>query len=271
MDEVLVNGVRSTCIAPSDRGLQYGDGLFETMRVHDGTIPLWTRHWRRLADGCRRLGLEGVEEAVLREETHRLAAVVARGIVKLVITRGSGGRGYRPPLEARPTRIVAAHASPHHPASHWRQGVALRLCRIRLGRNPALAGMKHLNRLEQVLARHEWDDPAIAEALMQDDRGRVVCGTMTNLFTVTGGRLVTPPVDECGVAGVMRALLLEWTGAQVHALNLEDLAAAEELLLCNAVIGIWPVRAVERQEYPIGKITLGLMERLRQAGLSGEV
>jgi len=271
MDEMLINGVPGRCIAPSDRGLHYGDGLFETIRVRDGSLPLWARHWRRLTDGCGRLGLEGVEEGVLREEAHRLAAGTARGIVKLIITRGSGGRGYRPPAEVKPTRIVATHVPPNHPASHWRQGVALRLCRTRLGRNPVLAGIKHLNRLEQVLARHEWDDPAIAEALMQDDRGRVVCGTMTNLFAVTGGRLVTPPVDECGVAGVMRALLLEWTGAQERALDLADLAAAEELLLCNAVIGIWPVRAVERQEYPIGKITLGLMERLRQAGLSGEV
>jgi 4-amino-4-deoxychorismate lyase len=268
MSSPLINGVPAERIGITDRGLHYGDGLFETMRVHDGRIPLWTHHWQRLSRDCRRLGIEDIDAAALHDEVRRVSTGIERGVVKIIVTRGSGGRGYRPPpVQDQTTRMVVPYDWPDYPAAHWHEGVTVRLCRTRLGRNPALAGMKHLNRLEQVLARREWDDPAVAEGLMQDDRDRVICGTMTNLFIVKGGRLLTPPVRECGVAGVMRGLLLETAGGAECTVSLEDLKAADEVLLCNAVIGLWPVRRIEERVYPVGAVSRSLMARLRSDGL----
>lgn len=267
MPEVLINGLPRDQVDAADRGLHYGDGLFETLAVRAGTPQLWERHWRRLSKGCRRLGIEGLDAQQLEKEVHDISTGVERGVVKLIVTRGASGRGYRPAAGGEPTRIVARHPWPEYPAAHAREGVAVRICTTRLGRNPALAGMKHLNRLEQVLARGEWDDPDIAEGLMLDDQGKVISGTMSNLFMVRGGGLMTPRLEECGVEGVMRGLLLEFAAEMAIPcrqadLSLVDLQEADEVFLCNALIGMWPVRRLEQQGYAVGPVTKAFSERL---------
>ena len=266
---MLINGREQEQLAVADRGLQYGDGLFETLAVRAGSPRFWERHWRRLSAGCRRLGIEEIDERMLRDEARKVCAGVERGVLKLIVTRGVGGRGYRPASMGAATRIVALYPWPDYPDAHWRHGVAVRMCSTRLGRNTALAGMKHLNRLEQVLARREWDDPQIAEGLMLDDDDHVIAGTMSNLFIVTAGRLVTPRLTECGVEGVMRGVILDiateagipWIEAP---LSREDLHQSAELFLCNALIGIWPVLHVEQHDYAIGPVTKMLTERLNE-------
>ena len=253
---VFVNGREGARVDPADRGLQYGDGLFETLAVRDGQARFVDWHLERLADGARRLALPPPDQ-------ERLRALIAgawpagRGVVKLIVTRGVGGRGYRPATGTEPTCIVAGSEWPAWPASAWSEGVCLRWCRTRLSRNPALAGIKHLNRLEQVLARAEWDDERIAEGLMQDDLGQVISGTQSNLFAVIDGQVVTPPVDQCGVAGVMRRALLGWAADQgipvrERALRMEKLVQASELWLTNALIGAWPVRELAGRRIPGG-------------------
>ena len=255
---VLVNGRVGTQLDPLDRGLQYGDGLFETMAVQDGRARFLTAHLTRLAKGTRRL-------ALTMPDTDRLAAQIAsawpdgRGVVKLILTRGSAGRGYRPPRNATPTCILAGFEWPTWPSTAWSEGVRLRYCRTRLGRNPALAGIKHLNRLEQVMARAEWSDESIAEGLMQDDQDQVISGTQTNLFAVIAGRVITPALDECGVAGVMRDALCRWAAADGNpvierGLRREELASASELLATNALIGAWPVRELEGRAFGRGTL-----------------
>jgi 4-amino-4-deoxychorismate lyase len=234
---VLIDGVPGQGLDPLDRGLQYGDGLFETVAWRGGAPRLAEFHLERLASGCDRLGLPRPGERALLAEMAE-AAGAAEATVKVIVTRGSGPRGYRPPSVPSPRRIVAGFGSPALPHGPWHA----RLCRMRLGRNTALAGLKHLNRLEQVLARAEWDDPGIHEGLMLDDLGRVVCGTQSNLFMAAGGRLVTPRVDECGVAGVMRRAVLAWARAcgldtaEAH-VTLEDLRAADEVFVTSALVG----------------------------------
>jgi 4-amino-4-deoxychorismate lyase len=267
MFKTLINGEAQTTIQVTNRGLHYGDGVFETIAVRAGIPQLWHRHWRRLSRGCARLGIMGIEEAILQNEAHEVCAGMDRGVLKLLVTRGSGGRGYRPDRNCQATRILATYAWPDYPAAHWQEGVAVRVCATRLGRNTALAGLKHLNRLEQVMARREWDEPDIAEGLMLDDRGRVISGTMSNLFMVKGARLLTPRLDECGVEGVMRGVILDLAHeltipAEEVTLTLHDLHQAEELFLSNALIGIWPVRRVEQQDNVVGPVTLLLAERL---------
>jgi len=260
----LINGIEASSIDAQDRGFQYGDGLFETLRIRDGRPCLWSAHMARLAHGCERLGLPMPDEALLCDEADRLCRGEADGVLKIVLTRGSGGRGYRPPQDSTPMRLLARFPTPDYPPENRTQGVAVRICDTRLGLNPALAGFKHLNRLEQVLARAEWDDIDIAEGLMQDIEGNVIEGTMSNLFVVQAGTLRTPELSRCGVAGVMRAQVMagaEALGIPVGEgrLGLRDLAAADELFLCNSVIGIWPVRRLARRDYVPGPLTARLL------------
>jgi 4-amino-4-deoxychorismate lyase len=242
---VLVNGREESGIDPLDRGLQYGDGLFETIAIVGGRLRFLDWHLERLADGARRLGFPPADVATLRAEIG--AVIVApRSVVKLVLTRGSGPRGYRPPRPASPRRIVMAFDWPAWPASAATEGVRLGWCRTVLGRNPALAGLKHLNRLEQVLGRDEWEDGAMDEGLMCDDRGQVIAATQANLFARLDGRWVTPRLDQCGVAGVMRRAFLTWSESngepvETRAIDKAEVETATALLLTNALIGAWPV------------------------------
>lgn len=268
---ILVNGAPVDSIAVSDRGLQYGDGLFETLAVYDGNPNLWKRHLKRLAVGCERLGIPMPDSGVLWDEAERVCTGMRRGVLKLIITRGSGGRGYRPPKSTHPTRIASAHPWPTYPDAWWHQGVTVRVCRQRLARSPRLAGIKHLNRLEQVLARSEWHDPLVAEGLMLDYDGRVIEGTQTNLFAVRHGRLMTPDLSEAGVQGIMRGLILD-IGAtlgfacDIGSVNLSDLFQAEELFLCNSLVGIWPVKRLEDAVFRTpGPLTAKLTKVLRES------
>lgn len=252
---VLFNGREGGGVDPMDRGLHYGDGLFETMAVQGGRVRFLDWHLERLAEGAARLAISLPEPATLRAE---IAAVSAadRGIVKLIVTRGIGGRGYRPPARPEPARLVFGLPWPALPPAAWTGGVRVGWCGLRLGRNPRLAGIKHLNRLEQVLARAEWDDAAMAEALMMDDQDHAICGTRTNLFAKIAGRWTTPRLDQCGVAGIMRRAFRTWAADRgdpviERALPAAELAGAAVLFLTNAVIGAWPVAELAGRALPI--------------------
>jgi len=236
---MLINGVATTSLDARDRGLHYGDGVFTTARVARGEVLLWERHVARLQDNCARLAIPAPDAALLRTEAQQLCAGVAQGIIKVTVTRGVGGRGYAAPQEAQPTRLVALHPWPDYPQTNWDDGVALRVNALRLARQPALAGVKHLNRLEQVLARAEWNDPAIAEGLMCNEHGDVIEATAANIFVVRNGELHTPDLSECGVAGVMRAFS---RGAPVR-------------LLLPAFTGTGDLYWYVRADSPIKKIT----------------
>jgi 4-amino-4-deoxychorismate lyase len=251
---ILINGKQTRSVDVLDRGLQYGDGLFETIAVVNGRPRLWHSHMERLEEGCRRLRLPPPDLQLLADEAGQVLQGREGAILKLLITRGPGGRGYRVPEEPAVTRVTAVFPAPDYPAHFYDEGIAVRLCETPLGHSPALAGIKHLNRLEQVVARSEWNDPGIPEGLMLDVDGNVAEGTMSNVFLRRGDRLQTPPVNRCGVAGVMRKWVMEHgcgLGLQVEVspITLEAIHGADEVFLTNAVIGIWPVRRLEGTEY----------------------
>lgn len=238
----LVNGHPAESVDALDRGLAYGDGVFRTLRTEAGQ-PLWWRdQYAKLAADCAALMLPCPDEALLRAEVCRVAAA-GEGVAKIMITRGAGARGYALPVGQASTRIVLsaplpAHARPGAPAD-----IAARWCTLRLARQPRLAGIKHLNRLENVLARAEWDDPAVFEGLLCDDSGAVIGGVMSNLVIAKVGELFTPDLGQCGVAGVARTRLLramERRGIPVHIGRLlpDAILAADEVMLCNSVIGV---------------------------------
>jgi 4-amino-4-deoxychorismate lyase len=272
-DRVLINGQLAEQIPVSDRGLQYGDGLFETLAVIDSRPRLWERHMARLSRGEAVLGLPNSDKHQLRLEAERLSDGCERGVLKLIITRGSGGRGYRPPKQAAPRRILSLHAWPDYPEHWYRTGIQLRLCETRWGNNPRLAGIKHLNRLEQVLARQEWQDPEIAEGVMLDTEDRVISATQGNLFLVHDGGLGTPDLSHAGILGVMRELVIESAGnlgipVRIGEISLEGMRQADALFVTNSIMGLCPVATLEGRAYAPERIPNSLRqvleERLRE-------
>ena len=247
-----INGRRSTRIDYRDRGLQYGDGVFETMRVRRGRIRLLEYHLERLFSGCAELQIAGPNAGTLRGELRRAAQRRVEGVLKLIVTRGPApSRGYRPTGREKCTRILTLHALPPAARGGAAPPARIRLCATPLGLNPRLAGLKTLNRLESVLARSEWRDARIWEGLMQDVEQYLVCGTMSNLFLRQGSTLMTPLIDRCGVAGVMRRWILEEAGdlrlrASERRIRWRDLRAADEVFMSNAVVGLKSVGVIER-------------------------
>ena len=227
---------RVAAIAPDDRALAYGDGLFETMRVHAGTLPWWDAHWARLAHGAERLDMVLPDAARVRAEAAGLFEDGGDGVLKLLLGRGGGGRGYAPPRNGAPRWLLARHPLP--PPQEPLHAI---WCETRLAVQPLLAGLKHCNRLEQVLARAECERAGADEGLVEDTDGDVVSAIAGNLFVLRNGHWLTPPVDRCGVAGTCRAVLLAPLHAREQRLSRQEVEAADAVFLCNAVRGILPL------------------------------
>jgi len=252
-------------IPGQDRGFAYGDGLFETMRAHRGALPWWEAHWARLVRGAARLRMTLPEPAQVIAESAALLAG-GDGVLKLIVSRGHGGRGYAPPAGARPTWVLSRHPQPSVAAT----AVKLRWCQTRLALQPALAGIKHCNRLEQVLARAEWDGAPASErdadeGLMRSTEGDVVCATSANLFVLREGRWRTPEIDRCGVAGVCRQWLLDTIEVEETVLAVDDVEAADAVFVCNAVRGILPVGRLGARVWPPHEHVAALQRRLAEA------
>ena len=272
-----VDGEQRASLPATDRGLQYGDGLFETIVCRTGKLRFLALHRERLQQGLDRLRIPfdahaaGLTADLERARQLASAAAPAGAIVKLVVTRGdSQARGYQVTGQESARRIVTVWPDTPLPDSTRTAGVAVRFGQLRLGENPALAGLKHLNRLELVLARMEWQDAGIFDALLADGNGDVVSGTMSNVFALQGQTLLTPPVDRCGIAGVMRAVVLREAAAalgltvSVARMSRAALLAADSIFLTNARIGILPVREVAQHRFAIMPAVVDLMRQVER-------
>ena len=219
-----------------------------------GRACLWQRHVRRLQAGCERLGIQSPDADTLRQEAASLVGLQKKGVLKLILTRGDSERGYAVPDDIHPNRIMYFSDWPDALQARADAGVRLRFCNTRMGMNPSTAGIKHLNRLEQVLARKEWQDDSIIEGLMQDGQDKVVEGTMSNLFIEQEGKLLTPELSQSGVAGVVRGLVLEIAeqmGEPVsqQRLTTDDLLQAHACYITNSLLGVRQVASLERRRF----------------------
>jgi 4-amino-4-deoxychorismate lyase len=254
-----IDGVPGAALPADDRGLQYGDGVFETMLVRGGRARFLEAHLARLSRGCSRLAISTAFVNPLRAEIDAAVAMAPPlAVLKIIVTRGNAQRrGYAPQGDEAPRRLVSLWATPAL-AGHD-DGVDLRVASIRLGENPALAGIKHLNRLENVLAAAESAGHGAFESLLLDASGNLVSGAMSNVFIVRVGDVVTPSIERCGVAGVMRGIVLrECAALGVTAgekrLTLDDLFAADEAFITNARIGVVPVRRVGEHSFVMNNL-----------------
>ena len=263
---MLINGERKNTLAATDRGLHYGDGLFETIEVIQGQPVFFAQHLTRLKKGCKVLKIPFPDKVLLLDEITHVSKDAQHGVVKLMLTRGSGGRGYRQPATIQVTRFVALYPYPDYPESYKVLGIKVRFCELRLGLNPVLAGLKHNNRLEQVLARAEWSDE-FQEGLMLNLNEHVIEGTMSNVFVVKNQIAYTPEIKLSGIKGVMRQLIIDIARqnnivVQEGVLTPAFVLAADEMFLTNSVIGVWPVKSLENRCYPVGQVTQKLMAYL---------
>jgi len=270
---ILVNGKPDNRINISDRGLQYGDGVFETIAYRGGKAEFLDAHLSRLILGCERLTIPFQQLEQLKTELMTVLKELAENdaVIKIIISRGSGGRSYLSDTTVEPTRIISTHPLPTYPENHKKLGITARFCQQRLSENTSLAGIKHLNRLEQVLARNEWRDTAIAEGIMLDQHDNVIEGTMSNLFIVKSGVLLTAELNKSGVAGIIRAEIFNIATDNAipctqTSLSKSVLADADEVFICNSIIGIWPITCIAdgkiNYNYPTGKITRQLQSLL---------
>lgn len=256
----LVNGQLCNKINITDRGLHYGDGLFETLAVIDQQPLCWDKHLQRLLSGCARLKIDFDDVELLKSEVSSLCENIDnhsdRAVLKITITSGTGGRGYkRGNAGVKPTRLLAIHPWPDYPDNYSTEGIQVHLCSTRLGHNPELAGIKHLNRLEQVLARNEWENTDIMEGMMLDIDTNVIAGTMSNLFAIyPDKKLLTPDLSLCGIEGIVRQTILDHSSmfgykSEICKLSLEDIYSASEVFFCNSIAGIMPVKQLADHKY----------------------
>jgi 4-amino-4-deoxychorismate lyase len=249
---MLINGASGNTINAEDRGLAYGDGVFRTLRMQAGRPVCWERQFAKLQRDCNALKIPCPSALVLSSELQQLGKSQADGVAKIIITRGVSTRGYAPSVQSEATRILSVTPATAYPFEYSKQGVRVHVCKVRMGHQLLLAGIKHLNRLENVLGASEWQDQDMPEGLLSDISGYVISGTRSNLFMLRGNTLYTPNLTRCGVAGVQRDRVVDWAKqhgvtCKVTDFRMEELLLADEIMIVNSVFGLWPVR--ELAEY----------------------
>lgn len=274
---IAVNGIIDAQVSPLDRGFTYGDGVFETCKLHNAKIPLWDLHKDRLLNSCAKLSIP-VALDVIESQLESLITILAvedsrNAVVKITVTRGQSGRGYRFLDAIEPTIVIGIFSVLTYPPTNFSEGVSVRLCKQRLSCNSSLAGLKHLNRLEQVLARSEWQDDSIAEGILLDTQNNLIEAVFSNIFLISNGQLQTPDLSEAGVAGVMRRFIIETIApkvglkVEIKKLSLDELLNADAVFLCNSLYGIWPVQrmlAAQAHIFEPNAITHKLQNTLRE-------
>lgn len=251
----MLNGVEANTISVMDRGLMLGDGCFTTLQIRDSALQLWPYHWQRLVECCQRLQLLLPAQDVLVSHLKTMATGHHLACAKVVLTRGSGGRGYSSHGCNQQSELLTIQPFPEHYLQWRQQGVKLGVCQQRLGSSSMLAGLKTLNRLEQVLLKDEIERSGWPEAIVLNEDGVVIECVTANLFWRRDCVLYTPDLSRCGVRGVMRAWVMEQMAAlglrvEVVAEPLSSMMKADEVFITNALMEVVPVTGINDAEYP---------------------
>jgi len=265
MQRISINGIKTKHLSVMDRGLHYGDGLFETIAFRSGRLEFWDEHLKRMKHGAEVLGITFPGDDVFLRDVRNLAEALPTGnyVIKLLLTRGISERGYRQISSENPTRIVMSCDLPER----TKQSAKIYLCKHPVSVNPVLAGIKHLNRLDNVLARREWGDE-FDEGFMFDSHGNLIEGTMSNVFGVKNNALFTPELDQCGVSGIIREMVLSIAKendikTNIQNMTIDDIAAMDEIFITNSIIGLWPVSCVGEVKYSVGDMTRSLEKEFK--------
>ena len=273
----LINGSFNVSISPLDRGFAYGDGIFRTIKMVGGSPECWPQHYQKLVADCAVINIVCPSAEILMSDLSLLFSADvsenSQAVAKIIITRGEGNRGYTPPAITAPMRVVLKSAMTEYPEARFIEGVNLTVCETRLAAQPKLAGIKSLNRLENVLARMEWNNPDIAEGVMLDVEGNVIECTSANIFARFGNTLMTPSLEQCGIAGITRQRIIDLAhtlslNISVETFNLEKLLAADEVIICSSLYGAWQVnkiyaKEIQEKTMPTGSLAANIREALK--------
>lgn len=268
----LINGSFDHIISPFDRGFAYGDGVFRTMKMVDGLPENWPQHYQKLVADCAAINIVCPSAELLMSDLQQLFSSVDMSenqlaVAKIIITRGEGNRGYTPPAITAPMRVVTKSPMPEYPAQRFATGVNLHVCEMRVAVQPLLAGIKSLNRLENVLARMEWNDQNIADSILLDTNDNVIECTAANIFARFGDTLITPSLMQCGVAGITRQRIIDIVPTiplkiSIETFNLKKLLAADELIICNSLYGAWQVCSIQEKAIKTGALAANIRAAL---------
>lgn len=256
-------------VSIKDRAFNYGDGVFETVAVHDTKMHYWSEHYHRLKLGCDRLGIKPPNENDLLNDIAKLDLSENSAVLKIVVSRGEGGRGYSVNDVGEPNIVISKNSWPVFVESYQQEGIKVRLCQHRLIINPALAGIKHLNRLDQVLARNEWHNDDYQEGLMLDQDDYLLEGISSNLFVKINQQWITPPVKDCAVAGIMRNAVVRkmddlGINLEQRKIHVSELSSVKEMFVSNSIWGIVPVVSCESNLFEKGDNTQQLQMGIEQ-------
>lgn len=261
----ILNGFLDRYISPLDRGFAYGDGVFRTMKVVNGSPQHWPQHYQKLVADCAAIGIvcpsaellmDDIQRLFIADESHAQSTQLIEpriAVAKITITRGEGERGYALPAVTMPTRLVSRAQFPSYAETNFTEGVNLKVCDIKLPHQPKLAGIKHLNRLENVLARMEWQNDGASlplfDGILLNTQHEVVECTMSNLFARFDETLITPDLTNCGVAGITRQQIISHAAVLklnvvIENLPLDKLLQADEVVICNSLYSAFQVRSI---------------------------
>lgn len=245
---MIVSGQPQTQLNIADRALQYGDGCFTTVAVRRGRAELWPEHLTRLKLSCERLHIVFSAWNELHADVKALIRDQTESVLKIIISRGEGGRGYSVAGVGQPSYVLSLHAMPQHYQQWQIQGIDLGLSPIKLARQPLLAGIKHLNRLEQVLVKYELEKSSYLDAVVCDTDNMMVETSAANLFWRQGGLWYTPELINSGVEGLMRNLVMDIfrqksVPIQAVSAKVSSLQQAEEVFICNSLMGVVPIKS----------------------------
>jgi 4-amino-4-deoxychorismate lyase len=251
----FVDGQESNVISTNDRGLAYGDGCFTTALVNNGEVMMLPQHLKRLVEQSQQLGLPKFDLTALAASIRKISTGIAKGVVKVIITCGSGGRGYSRLGAEQAKVIVSLHDYPKVYPQWQKQGISVGISKQQLGINPMLAGLKHLNRLEQVLLRTELDKRPEDDLLVSDINGTVIECCSANVFWLKAGQWHTPSLATAGVAGLMRAnILLTHQHIQSGDYPIAQLVNIDAMFITNAILGIVPVKIFNGQHLDMSPV-----------------
>jgi len=266
------NGAAVDALPVELRATHYGDGVFRTMLRCQGRIDAYNQHLDRLVADAHAIGidiararLDPLLESIILPDT---------AILKMMVIRGGLSRGYAPQEDIEPHVLVFAHVPPRFPAAHWTLGIDAVTLETRLAAHAELAGIKHCNRLEQVMASRELRRQTAAEGFCLGPSDGYQCGTRSNLFWEEQGKLLTPRIDDCGVRGLTRDRIM--ARASVDGTPVQEVAApdsatlldADAVFVCNSVFGIWPVGRLDGQRMPPSQTAQHWMHALAHPGFN---
>ena len=262
-----VNGKISKTIDIQDRSVQYGDGVFETIAVYDKKPEFWIDHFKRLKKGCKILKIKCPSEKFLKKEIKKFFTKLKlkKFILKIIISRGKGGRGYKLPETMKPVRILGMYKWPNYPKKNISEGVNLNICKTKLSQQPSLSGIKHLNKLEQIIARSEWTNKFISESIMLDNKNNVVEGTMSNIFGIKNNNFIVPEIKFAGIHGIMRKIIIDILKRKkekylIKEINIQSFLKMDEIFICNSIFGVWPVIKIKNKKFLFGQKTKHIIE-----------